>query len=230
MEPAAPRWNHLFDDLESQLEHELAAEELDLRGEEERLRLGRLTLRSRLVALAASAPDAALTVHSRSGGLLRIVPSTIGRDWVGGRLVEESRHPRDCVLPLWSVAGLSLDAAQVRASIAEAAYEEPTLAARLGIAFVLRDLCRRRQGVDIRVGEDLHHGTIDRVGRDHLDLALHGSDAPRRESAVTGYRVLPFERIDLVTLKGRRPASVATAEAVLLQARVLGLVPQRHAP
>ncbi|MDI1335854.1 MAG: hypothetical protein PSU94_06675, partial [Lacunisphaera sp.] len=53
------RWEHLFDDLESQLEQELTAEELDLEGEEERLRLGRLSVRDRLVALASVAAPAA---------------------------------------------------------------------------------------------------------------------------------------------------------------------------
>jgi hypothetical protein len=200
MEPAASRWGHLFDDLESQLEHELGAEEVDLRDEEERLRLGRLTVRSRLVALNAANPDAPLAVHARGGELLRIVVTAIGRDWVGGRLVEESRHPRECVLPLAAVTGLALAAHEVRASITESGADGPSLGARLGIAFVLRDLCRRRQGVDVRVAGDVMHGTIDRVGRDHLDLALHGEDATRRERAVTGYRMVPFEVIDLVSM------------------------------
>ena len=38
---ARMRWDHLFDDLAGQLEHELRAEEADLQHEEERLRLGR---------------------------------------------------------------------------------------------------------------------------------------------------------------------------------------------
>ena len=41
------RWDNLFDDLESQLEQELDAEDIDLLAEEERLRLGRLGLRDR---------------------------------------------------------------------------------------------------------------------------------------------------------------------------------------
>lgn len=45
------RWDDLFDDLESQLEQELGAEDVDLLAEEERLRLGRLTLRDRLLAM-----------------------------------------------------------------------------------------------------------------------------------------------------------------------------------
>ena len=36
------RWESLFDDMESQLEQELGAEDEQLRAEEERLRLGRL--------------------------------------------------------------------------------------------------------------------------------------------------------------------------------------------
>ena len=44
------RWDNLFDDLESQLEQELTAEEVDLQAEEERLRLARLCIRDRLRA------------------------------------------------------------------------------------------------------------------------------------------------------------------------------------
>ena len=49
------RWDNLFADLEGQLEHELGAEDLELRVEEERLRLGRLSLRERM--RTASDPD-----------------------------------------------------------------------------------------------------------------------------------------------------------------------------
>ena len=45
------RWDNLFDDLEGQLENELNAEDLELRAEEERLRLGRLALRQRLTGV-----------------------------------------------------------------------------------------------------------------------------------------------------------------------------------
>src|SRR5690606_415092 len=52
------RWENLFDDLAGQLEHELDAEQIDLRGEEERLRIGRLTVRDPLVTLHESAAGA----------------------------------------------------------------------------------------------------------------------------------------------------------------------------
>ena len=57
------RWDLLFDDLESQLDHEQREEERALALEEERLRLGRLTLRDRLAAMAKEAGDGSLRVH-----------------------------------------------------------------------------------------------------------------------------------------------------------------------
>ena len=42
------------------------------------------------------------------------------------------------------------------------------------------------------------HGTIDRVARDHVDLALHEPGSPRREREVQGYRIVPLDRVLLV--------------------------------
>ncbi len=55
------RWDHLFDDLEGQLERELTAEEQDLGIEEERLRLGRLSVRDRVAALHEAGHPIGLT-------------------------------------------------------------------------------------------------------------------------------------------------------------------------
>ncbi|WP_241975494.1 MULTISPECIES: hypothetical protein [unclassified Cryobacterium] len=78
------RWDNLFDDLEGQLEHELNAEDLELRAEEERLRLGRLSLRHRLMGLGAgSGPRAGggvVRLVLTSGVTLAIRPTTFGRD------------------------------------------------------------------------------------------------------------------------------------------------------
>ena len=70
------RWDKLFDDLESQLEREITAEELDLDAEEERLRLGRLSVRERLVAEGVAPLYAELT---------RRDPATAGRLMPGDR-------------------------------------------------------------------------------------------------------------------------------------------------
>ncbi len=206
------RWESLFDDMESQLEHELGAEDAQLRAEEERLRLGRLTVRERLGALS-SATDAVadpLRLELRSGGLVTVRALTFGRDWLAGELAGECAavggHQTQCVIPLGAVAGVLLERADILRSLGEQPVAQARVAERIGLAFVLRDLCRRRAGVEIDCGTGpsgaarLVHGTIDRVGRDHCDLALHEASTPRRESLVTGYRIVPFEQIMMLRL------------------------------
>jgi len=192
------RWQNLFDDLESQLESELGAEEIDLLAEEERLRLGRLTLRDRIRALHASAPDSPLRVTLRGGERVAVRPAAIGRDWIAGEL--DAGALRSAIVPLAAVISLEPAGDQLAASLrADSAAEPPTaLSARLGIAFVLRDLCRRRAAVEMHVGAERVHGTIDRVGRDHLDLAEHAPGEARRTTAVARIRIVAVTGLDLV--------------------------------
>lgn len=192
------RWDKLFDDLESQLEREISAEELDLGIEEERLRLGRLGLRDRLLGLVESD----LGVILLDGARLRVRPVTIGRDWFSADLVAESGRRSQCIVPLSAVAGLSLSTEQVAESLRPVREEQahPSLSARLGLTFVLRDLCRRRRALQLVLSTGEVHGTIDRVGRDHLDLAVHEAGAARRDSAVTELRIVPLAAVLLVRL------------------------------
>ncbi len=202
MDRPGVRWNNLFDDLEGQLEHELGAEDVDFRAEEERLRLGRLSIRDRLTALRYAGGDGGetVTVVLDGGGPIPIRLSTVGRDWAAGDLVDGSVRRSQCVVPLASVAGLELTAAQLSRSLLPYDGDGPGLSARLGIAFVLRDLCRRRRPLDLVLRSGELHGTIDRVGRDHLDLAVHDRESPRRQSAVRRLRVVPFQQLLLVRL------------------------------
>ena len=202
------RWDKLFDDLESQLEHELSAEELDLEAEEERLRLGRLGLRDRLVGLHETQGRGStyrVAVTLGSGIRLQLHPVTFGRDWLSADLVADdgvgSGARAQCILPLSSIAGVSLTRQQVAASLTAVAVDDhPALSGRLGMSFVLRDLCRRRRAVDVVLGSHELHGTLDRVGRDHLDIAVHERGAARRESAVREYRVVPLVALQYVRL------------------------------
>jgi hypothetical protein len=193
------RWDRLFDDLEGQLEQELNAEERDLHAEEERLRLGRLALRDRLLALHESGVQP-LTVALRDGDQLSLRTTDFGRDWFAAEVVDDRHRRTKCIVLLSGIAALVLTGAQVEASLTPVDSETGarSLSARLTLPFVLRDLCRRRAAVDVRtVGGDIH-GTIDRVGRDHLDLAVHEAGRPRRQSAVTQHRVLPLDQLLLV--------------------------------
>lgn len=199
------RWDNLFDDLESQLEREITAEELDMGVEEERLRLGRLSLRDRLLAIrdAPDPGDRELTLTLLTAVRLRVRPAVIGRDWLSGDIIDDSARRAQCVVPLPAIAGVSLGERQVRESLrsAEPTPEAlPPLSARLGIAFVLRDLCRRRRPLEFALLGGRVHGTIDRVGRDHLDVAVHEPGIPRRSSLVAEYRVVPLDQIVLLTI------------------------------
>ena len=211
------RWDNLFDDLEGQLEHELNAEDLELRAEEERLRLGRLSLRQRLTSLGGTASGTGtggvLRLVLTSGATLLVRPMTFGRDWLAAEIIDSSsasagaslpgvpaRDAPQCVVPIAAIAGVLLQSAEVRASLAAPAEPESGVVDRIGFAFVLRDLARRRKFVEVHTPGGLLSGTIDRIGRDHLDLAMHDRGVPRRTSEVRQYRIVPLAGIQLLCL------------------------------
>jgi hypothetical protein len=199
------RWDNLFDDLESQLEQELSAEEIDLQAEEERLRLAKLGLRDRLYALhlhASGELERTLRLTLIDGFRLALTPTTFGRDWISGDVVEESGRRPSCILPLDAVDGIALGQRQVRLSLATTAHPESpsSLSAKLGLPFVLRDLCRRRRQIELRLANGLVRGTIDRVGRDHIDVAVHEPGDQRRDSSVSEYRIVRLAQVLLVRL------------------------------
>jgi len=197
------RWDNLFDDLEGQLEQELSAEELDVRAEEERLRLGRLTIRDRLIAVDEAQPKGAaysIRVFLTDGSALAVRPVTVGRDWFSADVVDESSRAAQCIIPIAAIASIALSREQLAASLT-AEVDEPrrsALPARLSLSFVLRDLCRRRSTLEVRTPTGTLRGTIDRVGRDHLDLAVHEAGEPRRDSAVSQSRLVPLAQVVMV--------------------------------
>lgn len=224
------RWDLLFDDLASQLEHEQRAEDRVLELEEERLRLSRLSLRDRLQAMSrAAAPGTGIRIQLRGGAIVVVRAGAFGRDWMSGDLIERA-PARGCVVPMSAIAAVVPErmpvAAARRASspdgsgsgagagapagvraeptsgAAEAAGESsPGLADRITLAFVLRDLCRRRTPVTVATEDGDLHGTLDRIGRDHLDLALHEPGIARRDEELQGYRIVPLDRVRLITFR-----------------------------
>ena len=196
------RWNNLFDDLEGQLEQELTAEDADLKVEEERLRIGRLSLRDRLLAIHRADAKDTMRLTLVGGQSVTVRPTTFGKDWFAADLVEPSARQQQCIIPLAAIASLALSRGQITSSLIPSAAPDaaPSLASRLSLVFVLRDLCRRRRSLKLRMLGGDAYGTIDRVGRDHLDLAVHEPGMPRRESVVLHFRVVPLAQIVLVLL------------------------------
>ncbi|MGV8970201.1 MAG: hypothetical protein ACOH1J_07110 [Microbacteriaceae bacterium] len=198
------RWDNLFDDLESQLEHELLVEDLDERAEAERLRLGRLGLRDRIIALNAHAGGMGIRVVLIDGTSRLVHATSHGRDWFFVEELNESSRRVHAIIPLAAISSLAMDAADVQASIVMTAPQDEhgatSLSDRLGLTFVLRDMCRRRSAVEVRTVTGVHFGTIDRVGRDHLDLAEHERGQSRRSSAVIQVRVIPLSQLVAIVL------------------------------
>jgi hypothetical protein len=195
------RWDLLFDDLESQLDQEQRDEERALAIEEERLRLGRITLRDRLSAMARAAgddPAASIRVELRDGRTLELRPLSFGRDWMSATVHGSGSNAGQCIVPLAAIAAIIPTRPQLEESLRPAAESSTRLAERIGLSFVLRDLCRRRAPVHVTTDDGRLHGTLDRVARDHVDLALHEPGSPRRDRDVHEYRIVPLERIVLV--------------------------------
>lgn len=189
-------WDRLFDDLEGQLAAEWEAERAVRDAESERLRIARLTTLDRLRALCVG--DAAVVIDLGDGRRVSGVLRTVGADWLA---VEEPRAAPSlpgCIhlLPLHAVHGVGTDHGALLRSLDDAPSNTPSLQARATFGFVLRDLARRRVAVHLSTNASGEvHGTIDRAGADHLDIAIHDAGAPRTARAVRGFRVVPFAAV-----------------------------------
>jgi len=194
------RWDLLFDDLESQLDREQRDEERALAIEDERLRLGRLTLRDRLTAVSRATEDgdAIVRVELHGGVVMALRPLAFGRDWMSAESRAADRRSRQCVVPLAAIAAVLPSRSQLDPSLEPVPESSARLAERIGLSFVLRDLCRRRAPVRLTTVDGMVHGTLDRVARDHVDLALHEPGSLRREREIQGYRIVPLARVLLI--------------------------------
>lgn len=189
------RWNRFFEDLEDQLDSEWEAERAALDTEAERLRLSRVALRERLVALVGDPRP--VTLHLIDAGPVVGTIDRVGADWVASVGTDGTAAT---VVPLHAVAQIALAPDAVLASVREA-DAGPALGQRMGFGFVLRDLVRRRVEVAVHLaGGQVLAGTIDRAGADHLDVALHEPGSPRRAANVVGFRVVPFAAVRAVRL------------------------------
>jgi len=181
------RWDRLFEDLEDQLASEWEAERAALDTEAERLRLSKLSLRERLRVLVGTEP--AVSVDLVDGTVSTGTVSAVGADWFA--VTTATRRGGALLVPFAGAAAIVVPQADLLRS-ARPVSAPARLADRMTLGFVLRDLSRRRIPVTVGLagGRQLS-GTIDRAGADHVDLALHDRDEPRRAAAVGGHRLVP---------------------------------------
>jgi hypothetical protein len=189
------QWDRLFEDLEGQLASEWEAERTALDAESERLRISRLELRARMRTLCHV--GGSIVVEIAGGSALSGALEEIGADWVA--MTIEPRRGTSLV-PMSAIRGVCADHGQLLSSLDPGMPGSP-VRERMTLGFVLRDLARRRIPVTIEdVDGTRRHGTIDRAGADHLDLAVHDAGSPRRAQEVRAFHIIAFSAITRVDL------------------------------
>lgn len=178
------RWQELFADLEGEARSLERAEQDSEVAERTRAEIGQIALANRLRAQVAQ-PVTLLVRGSRevSGDVQRV-----GADWV---LLSS---PHDELVPLLAISAVvNLPPSAVTTD------GVGVVAGRVTLSAVLRALARDRSGVSVWMWDGGHiAGTPDRVGLDHLDLAVHDLDGAPRRSEVRTRMTVAFAAISLV--------------------------------
>lgn len=178
------RWNELFSDLETQLQFGQWQNVEQEAAELTRGAWAELTLMDRLRATLGQK----VRVLLHDGRLQALQVLTVGPAWVGG--VDDNGA---VLVPRSAIIG-------VEATLKHAVIPSRPLSAGPSLVAVYRALARRREAVQVvgLSGSVIAEGTIDRVGKDHFDIALHSRDEFRRSSHVQGVRVISCDAILLV--------------------------------
>ena len=171
------RWDDLFADLEAQA-HALSVAERDAEvAELTRLETSRLELASRL----RPAVGAAVRVRCLGGMALAGRLSAVGAGWL---LLDEDAG-REAFLAAAAVVSIS--------GLGRLAAPAAALDARLGIGRALRGLARDRSGLRACLTDStVIDGTVDRVGSDFVEFAVHAVGEPRRREEVREVLVVPI--------------------------------------
>jgi hypothetical protein len=182
------RWSQFFADLESQADA-LATAELDSEvAERTRIEVAALPLADRLRA----AEGRPVGVDCGAAGILHGRLARGGGDW----LLLADGSGRETVVALGAVLSVS---GLPRWSAAQVSAAESLVSSALGLRHALRALARDRAAVRlVRVDGTTLAGTVDRVGRDFLELAEHPLGEPRRPEVVSRVWTVPLTVVALV--------------------------------
>ncbi|MGS0687416.1 hypothetical protein ACVBEQ_20060 [Nakamurella sp. GG22] len=193
------RWERLFADLEALFTEMADAEAAAEHADRERVAIGAIRSLQRL----GGSVGAVVRLHLAGGALIDGTLRTVGADWL---LIEEGMG-RDCLVA-W-------DAVVAVGGLTTATAAPATgLDRRLDLRRALRGLARDRAPVAIALsgwaggvvdsmapsttGSAEVVGTIDRVGADFLEVAVHAAWEPRRSGAVRAVVLVPLRAVMLV--------------------------------
>jgi hypothetical protein len=197
------RWDRLFADLEARFDELADAEAAAEQADRERVAIGAVRATQRL----AGSIDQEIRVRLAGGSAVSGVLRTVGPDWL---LLTEAQG-RDCMVALTAVTA-------VEGLTASTGPEMSGLALRLDLRRALRGLARDRSPVAVAmtgwtggsagsgvgagsygpVGSGELTGTIDRVGADFIEVAVHAAWEPRRAGTVRSVALVPLAGVVLV--------------------------------
>ncbi|MET0965795.1 MAG: hypothetical protein ABWZ02_05330 [Nakamurella sp.] len=192
------RWDRLFDDLEARFDELADAEAAAELADRERVAVGAVLATQRL----SGAIGTAVRVRLAGGPLISGILRGVGPDWL---LLGEGQQ-RDCLVASSAVIA-------VEGLTASTGRELSGVAVRLDLRKALRGLTRDRSPVALALagwtggaaglasgsaGPGELIGTIDRVGADFIEVALHAAWEPRRAGAVRSVALVPVSAIVLV--------------------------------
>ncbi|MDP9241357.1 MAG: hypothetical protein M3O55_12085 [Actinomycetota bacterium] len=189
MDGGSDRWEALFGELEADLAESGAA---DLRAEvADRTRREQATLR--LVDRLRPVIGHQVRVRLVAGGVAKGRLADVGADWL--LLADVGAELRAAVLvPLGQVA--AIDGLGVRSAMPGS---EGRVAAALDLRHALRRLARDRAAVLVgMVDGGSVAGTLDRVGSDFIEVAVHPIGEPRRAAAVRQVLAIPIAAVSMV--------------------------------
>lgn len=179
------RWDDLFADLAAQAAAADAAERAAEAEERARVELGQGVLADRL----RGAEGVQVTVHV-TGARLAGVLGLVGPDW----LLLDERDGREVLVPLAALLGVD---GLGRLTAPPGSVDPVT--AKLGLRHALRGIARDRSGVRLHLSSgEVLAATLDRVGADYLEAALHPAGEARRSGAVRSSRAVPFAALAAV--------------------------------
>ncbi|MDT4937206.1 MAG: hypothetical protein QOG80_877 [Pseudonocardiales bacterium] len=166
------RWDALFSDLAARTEALQRAELSFELVERARIEAGALLLRDRL----AAADGQHVRIRCRAGVSLTGRLAHVGVDWA---LIDDGGG-REAIVPIGAVIAVSGLGRHARS-----AAPARSVAERLGLRHALRGVARDRSPVRVNlIDGDAVAGTVDRVGSDFIELAVHAVGEVRRRSEV----------------------------------------------
>jgi hypothetical protein len=196
------RWDRLFADLEARFEEIGDAEAAAELADRQRVAIGAVRATQRLSGSVDQPVRVRLAGGASIGGVLR----TVGPDWL---LLAEG-PARECIVALNAITA-------VEGLTAATAPEMTGLAVRLDLRRALRGLARDRSPVAVALtgwsgglagpaatstpgsmGSAEVIGTIDRVGADFVEVAVHAAWEPRRAGTVRSVALIPLNAVVLV--------------------------------